>query len=1209
MEFLKDVKKKEEKIEIPINENTLEDRLKEQQKKHDEFVKMQQQTGQNVTGPAQTEKNKQTEKIIEAGKMQDPLIAVKTDEKAVIGNEELAVQTPIEKLLFEADNFAPRIGMTNSYALKMVKRQLLDLKRISEDKTDGERDIKLRFSVLQLKEACERYKAVKFKNGEKPKNWRHEKVATILEAAEKELKKNPIAVDETINAKHAEIKEKLDGINSDSVNRIKESYEDVRGFLKNEIPDSTEKLNMELYRLKEVYYQSAINYMETYLKKHISWSLENERRYLIVHDTITALKLEYEKISKLDHKKLKELRKGGAKTYEDVLLKNWDTFVSEKTIKKTVKKIAEKNDAETKTDSQVKNIKAVEEPLESEELVKDNIDVSAFAECIGSEVYKKTYVKDGNTVYDNSTPYSMKDILDYAKEQKLPVMYSDGALMQLREAQIIDYILGIKNRSEDSLGYSFSHEVYQGNAVIMIDKVRLMDNAGAFSEEGAEGGFTVPNMKFNMAYHVEKPKRERFKKKDEDLKKRIADIGIDKIEEALKNTGTVLTDAQKKKLEDRINAVKLAFTKDYAGAAKYINNDLIIEKKQVYNQNKLLEEEVNKLTGKRAEHSKEKDKADIVLTHSSELRLKSKERIRDAAIRGCNGNNDFRMIRKITNEDGSITERDYINEIRDLMLYYSSLDEHAEKTKSGKFIGQSKRKAYNKLRDVENYSMAKDLFGGYDQQDETDDEYVESFTGYEGLLMEKNCLKDLFSVIDEYKAIIERKLALGDKVEQDTEYSVIEKKIKKKKKKDGEKEAERKEEEVEREKDSKKIGLWRREKQRLERLESELKFTKGVLIAHPNLRKVNDEHFTYYRKTEDGEKGIIDQDGKEQPYVLLDLVDRSDEPLFLHEPCIEDVLQGGLGDCFLIGTLASIVDKNPLFIKDMMKENPDNTVTVKLYDPKKKEVLITVKKTVPVDYSRGALWVKLIEKAYTASGLFAEYKQEFGSPAEAESRLKDTQTSPSRKRDAQMVLDYHNVKDLAKKAPGAPQDADGCLYESIESGDIDLAFRLLTGNSTGENYGVIGDVVSGSEAVKVFLDQSKEEIMKTYGKEIDDIIETIEIRQKDEKNKYIFVAGSYPYLYVSELEGENSANAYRSGIAGPHLYSLLGVEERGGKKMVRLRNPWGNGKVHYITQGESGRKIPVLGDDTDTGAFLIHVEDFASCFKEVSMIKLTNEKN
>ena len=116
--------------------------------------------------------------------------------------------------------------------------------------------------------------------------------------------------------------------------------------------------------------------------------------------------------------------------------------------------------------------------------------------------------------------------------------------------------------------------------------------------------------------------------------------------------------------------------------------------------------------------------------------------------------------------------------------------------------------------------------------------------------------------------------------------------------------------------------------------------------------------------------------------------DRRQDPLFTHLPSPEDVAQGRLGDCYLLSSLTALTMQDPERIMEAMKDNGD-TVTVRFYNEQKEPVYVTVDKSVPVEtldfdqlpgsrttgvreydaYSQGALWVQLMEKAYTQSGL------------------------------------------------------------------------------------------------------------------------------------------------------------------------------------------------------------------------------------------------
>ncbi|AFZ23558.1 hypothetical protein Cylst_1265 [Cylindrospermum stagnale PCC 7417] len=111
-----------------------------------------------------------------------------------------------------------------------------------------------------------------------------------------------------------------------------------------------------------------------------------------------------------------------------------------------------------------------------------------------------------------------------------------------------------------------------------------------------------------------------------------------------------------------------------------------------------------------------------------------------------------------------------------------------------------------------------------------------------------------------------------------------------------------------------------------------------------------------------------------------------DVPLFPPDPkwkpSPDDVRQLGIGDCYLGAALASIAAQKPEYIKEIVREDKDGNVTVRLYKvnrqdyqhPKFTPQYIKVEKSIPQDefgidlYSNGALWVRMIQKAYAAGG-------------------------------------------------------------------------------------------------------------------------------------------------------------------------------------------------------------------------------------------------
>ncbi len=104
-------------------------------------------------------------------------------------------------------------------------------------------------------------------------------------------------------------------------------------------------------------------------------------------------------------------------------------------------------------------------------------------------------------------------------------------------------------------------------------------------------------------------------------------------------------------------------------------------------------------------------------------------------------------------------------------------------------------------------------------------------------------------------------------------------------------------------------------------------------------------------------------------------VDARKSVLFAHEPCIEDVSQGAMGDCYFLTGLVSVLQKDPGKIREMMMDNGDGSVTVRFFDQrnKMKPVYITVDKMVRLTGANHTVWVQVMEKAFTA---YLQYKED-----------------------------------------------------------------------------------------------------------------------------------------------------------------------------------------------------------------------------------------
>jgi hypothetical protein len=152
---------------------------------------------------------------------------------------------------------------------------------------------------------------------------------------------------------------------------------------------------------------------------------------------------------------------------------------------------------------------------------------------------------------------------------------------------------------------------------------------------------------------------------------------------------------------------------------------------------------------------------------------------------------------------------------------------------------------------------------------------------------------------------------------------------------------------------------------------------------------------------------FTDMTGKKKSTVTMQEVPK-EEPLFPHEPSLNDIRQVGLGDCYLLSSLSSVVNNNPDFIRGCMSDGGNGTVTVRFYDVEASKdkatgkdqyrftpVYVTVKKQVPANrnYAKGALWPQLFEQAYAAAGLGNNRKKTEAIRTETEDKKKQRKTT------------------------------------------------------------------------------------------------------------------------------------------------------------------------------------------------------------------------
>jgi hypothetical protein len=182
------------------------------------------------------------------------------------------------------------------------------------------------------------------------------------------------------------------------------------------------------------------------------------------------------------------------------------------------------------------------------------------------------------------------------------------------------------------------------------------------------------------------------------------------------------------------------------------------------------------------------------------------------------------------------------------------------------------------------------------------------------------------------------------------------------------------------------------------------------------------------------------------------------QALFPVRPSLDQVLQGGLGDCYLLASVSSIVQRNPQHFVDHMVDNLDGTVTVMLYSAVDEPHPVVVRKSFPGErFARETLWVKILEKAYVASGLWRRPPPEPRIAAASESSSTSTSTSST------SVSEWSATGEPETEQPplGRPR------YTDIQGGSSEPALLHLTGKRTegggiGRQKGFFGLKMSGA---------------------------------------------------------------------------------------------------------------------------------------------------
>lgn len=271
-------------------------------------------------------------------------------------------------------------------------------------------------------------------------------------------------------------------------------------------------------------------------------------------------------------------------------------------------------------------------------------------------------------------------------------------------------------------------------------------------------------------------------------------------------------------------------------------------------------------------------------------------------------------------------------------------------------------------------------------------------------------------------------------------------------------------------------------------------------------------------------------------------------PLFPWRPCIHDLKQKMLGDCWLESSLASIVNKNPDYIVNSLKDNGDGTVTGRIYETdhmtmSKKPCYYRVKKTIP-KYNKDnssafsqncCLWPEVIRKIIMKHIAVRENKQ------------------PS----------YNLLKG------GRNSDKNTRVFEFFCPDNVWTYFNvILNGELQGNKH--------NSENINM--------------KKVKDISKISKIEQKDfYENMCRLYDLSGKLMIMAFTSEDDPVENKEKGLYSDHGYSVLGFEEEKGHYFVKIRNPWSCFVPYDNVDEHGGIQRSVIKDDLTNGVGRVEV--------------------
>ena len=284
--------------------------------------------------------------------------------------------------------------------------------------------------------------------------------------------------------------------------------------------------------------------------------------------------------------------------------------------------------------------------------------------------------------------------------------------------------------------------------------------------------------------------------------------------------------------------------------------------------------------------------------------------------------------------------------------------------------------------------------------------------------------------------------------------------------------------------------------------------------------------------------------------------DQKDTPLFAHEPTVNDLKQRLVSNCYMMASVAGLVEFSPEILKSCIVDEGDSVV-VRLYERRvvEKAKEQPEEETSVEELTEGELQEDQLENDLQEGFVMLD-------------DIEETELAPI----------YVRVSKEIPRIAGADALSSGALWMQM----IEKACAFV-GKENVKGYQSLwyGEVGSFLERL---LGISKEPV----NTENEDALFE-EIRTGKERG-YVYHAGS------------KGTAGKEDGLNGGHAYTVMGAKEIDGKKCILLRNPYSTFSLQYQENGEktrTGDLINVSSDET-YGQFYIEVSDFVRTFERVS---------